>query len=611
MSFLDPFAFAFAAALPVVVVFYLLKRRRTVKLVSSTLLWRKFLAEMQVNAPFQRLRHNWLLLLQLLLLALAVFALARPYFSAQVTGGRLFVVLLDASASMQSTDESGSRFGFARAEAAKLVNAMHDNDQMLVIQAAVTPEVKLSPTSEKAALRRALDALAPADSPTRLADAFKLAESSIKNHSKAEIHVFSDGAVPDLGEFENKALPLVFHRTGQRADNVGITSLDVRANPENAAQRAVFANVVNFSSRRMETEVELLLDDAVVDTRSLLLESKASSPQVFIVNQSRDGVFTVRLTAKDDLAADNQASVVSQLPRPIKVLLVTRGNRFLERALRAVPQLQLTLAADSATTGKGYDFVVLDDVAPSVWPEVHTLAIHTARPNWFGPLNSVKTPPVVDWKGNHPLLRFASFDNVQIAETLAVAKPPWAVALVESPQTPLVLAGELGRQRLVWIGFDTLQSTWPLRVSFPIFIANAAEWLNPASIAAAHLSVRSGDPFRLPLAEPAREAQVIFPDGRAHPLALETNSLEVVFHDTAKQGTYRLRVGANETMFCVNLLDATASDTTPRAELKLGKYNQVEATVLQSASLEIWRWFALAALAVLMWEWWYYHRRTV
>ena len=49
-----------------------------------------------------------------------------------------------------------------------------------------------------------------------------------------------------------------------------------------------------------------------------------------------------------------------------------------------------------------------------------------------------------------------------------------------------------------------------------------------------------------------------------------------------------------------HLLDAAESDTAPREELKLGKYNRVEATVLQSASLEIWRWFALAALAVLL-----------
>ncbi len=80
MNFLAPAAFAFAAAIPVVILFYLLKRKRVVKLVSSTVLWQKFLAETQASAPFQRLRKNWLLILQLILLTLAILCLARPFF---------------------------------------------------------------------------------------------------------------------------------------------------------------------------------------------------------------------------------------------------------------------------------------------------------------------------------------------------------------------------------------------------------------------------------------------------------------------------------------------------------------------------------------------------
>src|SRR5438876_8943636 len=102
MNFLAPAAFAFAAAIPVVVVFYLLKRKRVVKLVSSTLLWQRFLAETQASAPFQRLRKNWLLILQLILLALTVFALSRPYFAAKAKPAQLRVVILDSSASMQA-----------------------------------------------------------------------------------------------------------------------------------------------------------------------------------------------------------------------------------------------------------------------------------------------------------------------------------------------------------------------------------------------------------------------------------------------------------------------------------------------------------------------------
>ena len=110
MNFFAPAALWFAAVLPVVVLFYLLKRKRVMKVVPSTLLWQKFLAETQASAPLQKLRHNWLLILQLLLLILAILALARPYFAGTSAGGRLEVVILDASASMQATDESPSRF---------------------------------------------------------------------------------------------------------------------------------------------------------------------------------------------------------------------------------------------------------------------------------------------------------------------------------------------------------------------------------------------------------------------------------------------------------------------------------------------------------------------
>src|SRR5712671_5400216 len=97
----------------------MLKRKRVLKLVSSTLLWQQFLAETQASAPFQKLRKNWLLILQLLLLLLAVLAISRPFFATKAKPAELRVIILDGSASMQATDETPSRFEKARAEALK------------------------------------------------------------------------------------------------------------------------------------------------------------------------------------------------------------------------------------------------------------------------------------------------------------------------------------------------------------------------------------------------------------------------------------------------------------------------------------------------------------
>ena len=437
-----------------------------------------------------------------------------------------------------------------------------------------------------------------------------MAESLTRDKTGAEIHLFSDGAAPGLSEVENKGLPLVYHRVGQRANNLGIVTLDVRPNPEDPGRRAVFTSVANYSPDEQKSEIELRFDDQLLETKSLTIPPTNTTPVVFLATQPRDGVFNVRITVQDDLAADNQASIVSLLPQPVRVLLVSRGNKFLEKALKAAGKVDLAVASDVTEVKPNDDVVVLDDVTPAVWPNLNVLAIHTMNTNWFNSAGSVDGPAIVDWKSAHPLLRFVSFDNVQVARALAVKTPGWAIALADSPQTPLILAGELARQRIVWLGFDTLESTWPLRISFPIFIANAVDWLNPASIQAAQLLVKAGEPFRLALGEPVKSAEMTYPDGATKSLSLDPNAQELVFGDTARQGVYRLTLGTNQMVFCVDLLDSAESDTHPRAELDFGKFGSVTATTMRRANLEIWRWIAAIGLAVLMFEWWYYHRRT-
>ncbi len=610
MNFLAPLAFFFAVTIPVVILFYLLKRRRVVRVVPSTLLWQKFLAETQASAPFQKLRKNWLLILQILLLVLAVLALSRPYLAGKSSGGRLVVVILDASASMQATDEAPTRFAKARADALKLVDALHDEDRMVVLEVGANTEVKQSATSEKAALRRALNGIEARDTPTRLKEALKLAETLVQKEARPEVHLFSDGAVGGLEDFESTGLPLVFHQVGRRANNVAITALDVRSNPENPLQRAVFANIVNYSTNSQTLTLEFLAGGEIKEVKPLTLAPGETSPQVFITTQERDGVFEVRMDARDDLLLDNRAAVVSLLPQPTRVLLVSVGNRLLEKALRAATGVDLSIARSLDGTESSFDIVVLDGVLPERWPEGNLLIFNVAPPAWFPSVGRQSTPAIVDWKGNHPLLRFVSFDNVQIAESLVVKTPPWGLSLVESPQSPLVIAGETGRQRVAWVGFDSLGSTWPLRFSFPIFIANAVEWLSPSAINASQLTVRSGEPFRLALAEKTTGAVITTPDGSKVTVPVDPARGEVLFGATARQGIYRLQAGTNEVSFCVNLTDATESNLEPKSELRFGKYSKAAAIDFRNTNLEIWRWIALGALAVLLFEWWYYHRRT-
>src|SRR5437660_8152892 len=94
-------------AIPALLILYFLKLRRREMTVSSTFLWRKAIQDLQVNAPFQKLRRNLLLLLQLLLLLALLIALSRPVANYRPGAGKQTVILIDRSASMNAKDANG------------------------------------------------------------------------------------------------------------------------------------------------------------------------------------------------------------------------------------------------------------------------------------------------------------------------------------------------------------------------------------------------------------------------------------------------------------------------------------------------------------------------
>src|SRR5512140_2917700 len=109
-----------AVVVPALLILYFLKLRRREQLISSTLLWKRAVQDLQVNAPFQRLRKNLLLFLQLLVLGAAVFALGRPIIQTAVAEEERVVLLIDRSASMNTREGNDSRLEQAKEQATRL-----------------------------------------------------------------------------------------------------------------------------------------------------------------------------------------------------------------------------------------------------------------------------------------------------------------------------------------------------------------------------------------------------------------------------------------------------------------------------------------------------------
>ena len=120
-----------------------------------------------------------LLLLQLLLLLLLVFSLARPFIFTDAVASGNIVVVLDASASMQATDEAGgeSRFDRAREEAGALVDGLGSDSRMTIIWAGPSPRLWPPSSGDKSALHAALKGISASNGTSDMPSALTLASA--------------------------------------------------------------------------------------------------------------------------------------------------------------------------------------------------------------------------------------------------------------------------------------------------------------------------------------------------------------------------------------------------------------------------------------------------
>ncbi len=221
-------------AIPLVgglILLYMLKLRRRNFLVPSVLLWEQALQDLQANAPLQKLRRNLLFLLQLLVMLFLVAALIRPAMLWHHQGGQSVVLVLDASASMQATDVSPSRFASALQRAHGLVEALGSSDHMMVIAIGGATRALTSFTSDKRALHETLDKLQVTDTRADLRGALELAAGMMhgrRTSDKPSVVIISDGALPEVSLPSGFDLPIHFMTIGKHCENVGIVMMNVR-----------------------------------------------------------------------------------------------------------------------------------------------------------------------------------------------------------------------------------------------------------------------------------------------------------------------------------------------------------------------------------------------
>ena len=597
----------------------MLRLRRREVVVSSTLLWRKLLRDREANAPWQRLRRNLLLLLQLMILAALVLALARPFIPVPSVVRGSVVVLLDGSASMWATDVPPDRFRAAKAEVAAWIDDLGGGDRMTLILVGQTPEVLVSASSDRNALREALAAAEPAPGRVDWPAALALAGGAAQGFRDARIVVVSDGGLPE----QAPPLPVetVYVPVGDSAQNLALTALATRESPAGSPQ--LFARVMNLGSLDQEALLSIDLNGALFDARRI--EVPAGEARNFTW-ELPENVATVAARlgeqSEDYLARDDRAWAVHEGGVSNRVLLLTPGNLFLEQAYTLLPGVEaFRITPDAGLEGvaaEEFDLYVLDSVPlPAELPAADLFLINplprAAPPTTPGQalaVTGVFSATTVTRLADSPLLQFVQWSGVDIRRARTISAP-WARPLIEAEGGPLLLTGERDGHRVAILTFALQDSDLPLQIAFPVLIANITNWLTPGRAFDAPAGIRPGEPVAITPGAGTSVVLVQKPDGTRWRESVAEE--RIIFDESEQLGLYEVLLrdaGGDRSAgrFAVNLFALQESDIRPADNLQLGQATVRAATAEDVGQRELWPWLAGAALIILVVEWWVYFR---
>jgi hypothetical protein len=596
-----PAALWLALTLPVILALWLLRPRRVRQRVSSLFLWRTSLAERKSAEPWQRLRNDPLLWLQLLVALLVIGAALRPFLPAQVEA-RHTVILLDASGSMRATDLSPDRFAAAREQVARIARALSRDQRVTLIRVDQAPDLLATAAPGKAsAIEQALAGAEPGYGAGDLTAAFALAEGMAPDAT--EWLLVTDGGLdvpagtqlPEQVTLRQQQVAL-----GRASGNVAVTGLRVRVEGE---RTSVQASVRNYGDAAVSGRLVLLAEADVAGARDLTIAPGAEQQLTWSRLPAGARWLEARLAdvpqQANALAHDDRAWAALPAQTERRVLLVSDGNTFLERMLAVLTGVRAGRVGrtnwKAVSADAPYDIVILDGFWPDQPPASNMLIV--------GPQASTSFSPERIQAASHPLVRYVDWSDVNIARAAQLPFLAGWETVVRSAGQPLLAVREQAGRRDVVFTFRLDNSDLALRPAFPVLMANLIDWLAPRSAGAA-LAVSPGDALRIEPAPLADTIVVLDAAGAIDSLAPPWPA--GIFRPPAP-GLYRvIQKGPSvrhEQLLVASGYTASEANLSPRP-LALTGANVESGRGIRLAAWSIWPLLALLVITIALVEWW-------
>lgn len=363
MSFLYPLGLLGLIAIPVLILIYILKRKYTEQVITSTYLWTLSERFLKHKNPISRITGIISLILQILVVVFISLAIANPVF---VLKGRAndYCFVLDGSGSMNIVSDGSTRFEKGKDWIEDAILSSADGSFYTLVTTGETTEVVFKDIDDKKSAIEKLKAVQPSQVASDYTNALTVAQNYFSLNPSMKIVLLSDKS------FETHTnVDVVNLSSGEQ--NYALSSVDYQISTSGTE---VTGKLYSYESDAT-LDVDIYADGGSdpVATQSVAVTKNAAADFKINIDKS-DFVFSslkVVVRQSDALALDNEVVLYHRESAEAYKTLIVSDTPFFLRATFATfgntPDYIETAKYDPATCS-GYGLYIFDGYTPAAMP---------------------------------------------------------------------------------------------------------------------------------------------------------------------------------------------------------------------------------------------------
>ena len=604
MQFLHFWPLAFLVLIPIIIIMYLLKQKAEDKPFSSLKLWQELYKNMQANTPWEKLKKNLLMILQILTVIVIIVALMSPYIKSQTTTKGHIVLVIDTSGSMNTMyNEDYTRLEVAVMEACEYVDNLASSVAVSVITSDKDSALVVTDSTDKTLIKSKIRDIKATNYIGDCSEGVSMAESMIAQWEDSEVVYFTDSfvscettggyVVSVYSDADNALIEYVGHGT----DKDGLLTVIVK--------------VVNNKKDTLKTDINLYGDGEMLAVSEVEIVSGESQIAYFEGIDFDGKLLMAELNdAYDALALDNVCYDVVSNRKDLKVLLMTEQNLYLEKAIALVEGVTVTKSDDIDSFAEfekdGYDMYIFDGMMPDELPESGSILIFNCENDELFTVAETFENIMIKTEDTK-YTKYLTDYKFGAANAKGMELPYWGESFLTVGEYSAGFIGNYDSQTICVIGLDVHDTELPLKTEFPILIYNIMDACVNTGMLSTNV-LNSGSSVKISGKLDGEAPVVEVPSGESS----ELSGSIVNFTDTNDTGVYTVKQttdsGELSESFVVNFpkSESVISNMPSASVGEGGTVSVVDATV--TGSLNLRNIIIIIALILLAIEWIIYIR---